>query len=283
MRVGSNPLRDLFADDFPLEIAAIITHLPTLTGYHEHRFDVVKVCLGTARRFSGLPMFIWDNGSCPEFRQWLVQTFQPEFLHFSPNYGKSTARASVFKMLPPGTTVAMSDDDILFYPEWFSKQQDLLLSFPSVGVVSGYPVRTQFRWATSWTHAWAEKNGKAELVRFIPDEWEKDFAISVGREWEYHKTYTAHDRDLLIEYNGIKALGTAHHCQFIGYQERVAPFCEASRLYLDDERQFDMAINAARLLRLTTIDRVARHIGNVIDDKIALEINNLLKGDYHDL
>ncbi len=280
MRVGHNPLDGLSHGPMPPVVAAVITHLPNRTGYHAQRFEVIRTCLESMREHAGrnLPFYVWDNGSDEAFRDWLQVELKPDWLTLSPNVGKSSARTAIIRTFPPETVVCMSDDDMYYYPNWLAPQIELLEGFPNVGAVSGYPVRTQHRWGNKTTIEWATANARVSYGRFIPDKWEQDFCDSVGRKWKDHQIMTAKDRDVLIEYKGLKAYGTAHHCQFIAYAGRIEFIVEWSDMYIPDEKMFDRAIDEQGLLRLTTTERLARHIGNVIHPALREEIERVNDG-----
>ena len=270
MRTEMNPNRRIYVDGYPPYIASSITHLPSLEGYHENRFEVVKVSLTTMRENAGLncKTLVWDNGSCQEFRDWLLNEYKPDYVMLSTNVGKSIARASILRMLPPKTIVGVADDDMYYYPDWFKAQVELMKYFPNVGQVSGYPVRTQMRWGNKRTLEWARKVAIVEEGSFIPAEWDKDFCTSIGRDYEWHKKYTENDMDYRITYRGVQAYAFAHHCQFICEAGKIAPLARFDTEAMADEKPFDWAVDNTGMLRLTTINRYTRHIGNVLDDDL---------------
>jgi glycosyltransferase involved in cell wall biosynthesis len=253
----------------------VVTHLPNTDGYHAGRLEVVQTCLTTMRRGArlGHTLMVWDNGSCEALRDWLREEFQPDTLILSANVGKTAARTSMIRMLPTGSVIAYSDDDMLYYDNWLIPQIALLQHFPNVAAVSGYPVRTSFRWGNTNTKAWASRThgAKLEYGRFIPKEWEDDFAVSLGRTPAWHADYTRNDNDARITYKGVTAYATAHHCQFIGYQDRLARVARYDGQAMGDEKVLDIALDDIGL-RLATTDRHCRHIGNVLDDDIRREI-----------
>ena len=276
MREGTNPNRSLKVRPYAPVIIMAITHLPVLEGYHEDRFEVIKCSLETMRANAGYKheVWIWDNGSCAKLKGWLINEYRPEGLTFSRNYGKSIARASMVRSLPDKTIIGMADDDIFYYPGWLEKQIKLLKNYPNVGTVSGWPVRTQFRFNNSSTIAWGKAKAKLEQGRFISPKEDKDFCDSIGRDYEKHiapynrKTGlgTANDKDIKITYSGLEAYATGHHCQFIGYAGRLADYVEYTPEAMANERPFEQAIDDAGLLRLTTFERTTQHIGNKLDE-----------------
>ena len=271
MRTQHNPLRAQPAPYIIKDtVLLVVTHLPCEEepGYHKDRMDVVKTCLTTMRERAGRKhtFFVWDNGSNETFRDWLRHIFEPDILVESKNIGKNQARAAAISTLPLGSIVAYSDDDIYFEENWLQPQIELLLHFPNVSAVSGMPIRTMMRWGNENTLKWAKENAKLEQGRFIPKEWEFDYADSIGRDHDTQIEYTLKDIDYRITYEGRKAYAHAHHAQFIGYTVKILP---AMRESLDgampDEKPTDIMLDRAGL-RLCTTERYCRHIGNVLDD-----------------
>lgn len=274
MRIGFNPLRtQTMADGMPGRIMSVITHLPNLMDYHQGRMDVIKACLLSMRHGApDVPVMVWDNGSCDELIYWLKNEFEPHTLILSQNIGKSNARAALFGMVSPDTIMGLCDDDILFYPGWFNACANLIDTFPNVGKVSCYPVRTQARWGCNNTKAWAYKNAHVDTGKFISEEEDFDFCTSIGREYQWHLEYSKADVDHVVTYKNTQAYCFAHHCQFVARAGTILPFCKRSNDYMADEKPFDNNIDNYGLLQLTTRKRYARHIGNIVDKKVDKEL-----------
>lgn len=270
MRIGTNPFKREVVVGYAPIIASSIIHLPNFEGYHKDRFEVVKTSLTTMRENAGLncEILVWDNGSCQEVRDWLLNEYKPDYIVLSKNVGKTNAVAGILRMLPPETIVGIADDDMYFYPDWFKAQVELMEFFPNVGQVSGYPVRTQMRWGNNRTLEWGRKVAVVEEGSFIPAEWDKDFCTSIGRDYEWHKNYTRDDMDKRITYQGVSAYAFAHHCQFICKAGKIASLAKFNNVAMEDEKPFDWAVDNTGMLRLTTINRYTRHIGNVLDEEL---------------
>lgn len=282
MRVGDNPLKNSRISPLPKRIGAVITHLPTMTGYHSQRFDIVRACLNSMRENSMVADFavaVWDNGSCQEFRDWLQETYQPDVLVLSRNIGKASARTALIRSFALNTVLGVSDDDILFFKGYWQAQERLLDTFPNVGVVSTYPVRTQGRWGNKSTLRWAANTPgvSIEWGRHISEEHERQFCASIGRDYGWHQKYTAGEQEALITYNGVSAYAQAHHCQFMAKVEAIEYIVQWDDEALSDERQFDNAIDDNGMLRLCTVDRYARHMGNVLDAELRLDVVKALE------
>src|SRR5678815_2255422 len=154
-RVNRNPLVNSKAPYSIQDIVLlVVTHLPELTSdYHKERFEIIKACLYSMR--SGAhrthTFYVFDNGSCEEFREWLYNEFKPDMVTFSQNIGKMAARTTAVTSLPLTCLVAYSDDDILYYDNWLNPQIELINFFPNVACVTGSPIRTMFRWGINHT------------------------------------------------------------------------------------------------------------------------------------
>lgn len=272
MRVGVNPLRHSVAPvNAPDVVAAVITHLPELTGYHKERLAIVKACLNSMRDNAGIrcSILVWDNGSCEALKEWLRDHYHAQFQMWGPNIGKSSAKAAILRMFPPETIVGISDDDMLFYPGWLDEQVKLACAFPNVGTVTGYPCRSMMQHNES-TLAWARTCGEAKIEtgQFIPDEWEIDYAVSTGMDPQSWLAEIKKKQDTRIEYRGMKAYATSHHCQAIYPAGQVAPLTAWDKMATAGELVWDEAIDRAGLLRLATVDRLSEHMGNHIDPKL---------------
>jgi glycosyltransferase involved in cell wall biosynthesis len=272
--VGQNPLRYKPAVKFPPVIGTVVTHLPSQDGYHRERLEIIKTCLNSMRGNAGryLPILVWDNGSCTALLDWLTTEYLPDWLVISQNVGKNSARTSILRMFPFETVVCMSDDDIYYYPDWLNPQIDLLETFPDVGAVTGYPVRSSFNWGNKSTLAWAEAHAKVSYGRFIPDEWEADFCRSVGRSLSKHGEVVGNTQDAIIDYRGYRAYATSHHCQFIAQAGRLEGILDWNGVSVGDETNFDMTIDELGYLRLATLDRLTRHMGNHLDERLKQDI-----------
>ena len=187
----------------------------------------------------------------------------------SVNVGPHTARARIGD-LARGNYLCVTDDDILFHPGWLHKMMDVLHTFPSVGSVSGSPQRTAFQWGCKSN---APKPGiSQEVGRLIPAQWESDFALSIGRNPANHAMMTLNMQDTLLACNGVKAWGHGHHMQMFGYRDILRQSFFESDYLLDAGgtragHGYNIALDELGYMNLTTHERTALHIGNILDDR----------------
>lgn len=277
MRLGRNPLSQKPAPASMERIVFhVVVHLPNLLGYHKDRFEIIKTCLTTMTRGAHVPfsLIVSDNGSIPELREWIEKEIDPFMYLYSKNIGKLAQRKLIANMLPPETVLCYSDDDMLYFDNWLNPQLEILGRFPNVSSVTGYPVRTSFRWGNRYTKEWAKKNALVFEGKFIPEVWERDFAVSIGRDISEHKSMTRNDVDALIKYKGLDVYATSHHCQHIGYAGVIAEALRFDGLAMGEERSFDNRLDELGL-RLSTTKRLVRHMGNVIDEDLRKDIIQL--------
>ena len=263
MRVGQNPRKfTKSAIPRPRISAGVVTHC-TGEAYHSNRLDIVRSCLNSIMAAYPDEFIIWDNGSTPEFRE-MLRSFRPNVLIEADNVGLDTAKHNLLN-IARGEIFCYSDDDILHAAGWLDKQMEILETYPDVGVVSGSPQRSHFKFAVSTNGIRAaEYNMSIKTGKLIPDEYEQDYAASIGIEYSALNQSTISVQDTLLEYKGVKAWAHGHHMQFTCYREKVKTFFPASNFYMSRAQPMDEAMNAAGLMRLTTYQRTCRHLGNVV-------------------
>jgi glycosyltransferase involved in cell wall biosynthesis len=291
-RIGVNPARGGLTGYRPANVTvAVLTFIPSLEGYFEHRFEVLKLVLASLEAHTGLShdLFVFDNGSCEtvvSFLQSLRASGRVDYLLLSQrNIGKIDALRILFNAAP-GDWIAYTDDDILFYPGWLEAHLEVMDRFPQAGMVSGAPVRNAAGHAFSSLEQLAENNPPgitAVRERRIPDEWEIDWAISTGRDPQTHLQATKDQLDLVFkaEVPGssetVEAIGAANHFQFLARRQvilKALPEDWTGKL-MGSMIELDQAIDQLGLLRLSTARRYTRHLGNQISTQIRQEAEQM--------
>lgn len=246
----------------------VVTHY-TKEDYHAERMGVVDLCIRSmvagAKDWADYELIIWDNGSTPEFRE-MLRSHKPTIMIESVNVGPHMARRALCH-IARGEIINLSDDDILYHPNWLIKMMNIYRAFPNVAVVSGSPINIEFRRNWKPAHDWAAITKGVTVAQgrdLIPQSWEHDWALSVGiKSGRTAKTQL----ETMLEYRGVKAFAQAHHMQMLGPREILAPFMRPVK-YLVDFWDIADEISRAGYLQLTTASRTAVHIGNVMDESI---------------
>lgn len=289
-RIGINPARGQVVAERPKRLTiTMVTYIPELTGYFEQRLEVLKLSLASLIAHTAPPhdLMIFDNGSCTEVVQYLRQMQAQGAVNFlllsQKNIGKIDALRILFQAAP-GEIIAYSDDDILFYPGWLEAHLEILEYFPRAGMVSGAPLRNAAGHARKSLDALASSGAvglSVERTRRIPDEWEADWALSTGRDPQAHLAATRDHLDLVFRQQKdggyCEAIGSANHFQFVTTKQIIlkALPSEWTGKLMGSMIELDEAVDNLGYLRLSTVQRYTRHLGNVISPQMAQEARAL--------
>jgi glycosyltransferase involved in cell wall biosynthesis len=290
-RIGINPARGKVTDRRPERVTvAMVTYIPNLSGYFEHRLDVLKLVFASLAAHTEPPhdVMIFDNASCPQVVAYLRQMQEQGLIDYlilsQRNIGKIDALRVLFNAAP-GEIIAYSDDDILFYPGWLEAHLEVLESFPNVGMVSGVAVRNAAGHAHRSLDRLADQGAPglaASRQRRIPDAWEADWAASTGRDPEVHLQATREHLDLVFRLEkpagGVcEAIGSANHFQFVTPKRvilQALPSNWTGKL-MGSMIELDEAVDELGCLRLSTVGRYVRHLGNALSADVIADAQAL--------
>lgn len=271
MRKGQNPAKFVNQVAKPERITvALLNYIPFLSGFYAEALDVLKVSLESMRADAGLPfdLLVFDNGSCPEVRDYLISEKEAGNIQYVLLSEKNLGKGGAWNIMlagAPGEIIAYTDSDVLFYPEWLSRSVQLLETFPNVGMVTGRPFRTNPEYHSS-TRAWAQEHATLEEGGFIPWDTFWEFNRSLGQDEAENRKIYADTQDWKITYNGISAMAGASHWQFCAYKsvlEQFLPF-DMDRP-MGQVKQLDQRMNERGLLRLMLSDPLTMNLSNTTD------------------
>jgi glycosyltransferase involved in cell wall biosynthesis len=284
-RVGINPARNRVTAYRPSRVTVtMLVYVPYQEGYFRDRLEVLKLSLASLIRHTDAPydLMVMDNGSCAEAKAFLTSLQDMGALRYlitaQENIGKIGALKVLFRAAP-GEVIAYSDDDIFFYPGWLQEHLRLLDGYPRVGMVSGCAVRTLFDHGTSANLAFAESNREVILTRGqrIPELWEVEWAESYGRDPVAHREALRTMQDMTFSYRGLDAFAIANHNQFVTPKDVVLKYLPEtwSGRLMGEMNELDNAVADGGYLRLSTIERTTKHIGNTVSRAMAEEAARL--------
>ena len=271
MRKGQNPAK--FVNQVPKAeriTVAVLNYIPFVSGFYAEALDVLKVSLESMRNEPGLPfdLLLFDNGSCPEVRDFLVAEKDAGRIQYLLLSEKNMGKGGAWNVIlagAPGEIIAYADSDILYYPNWLSRSVELLETFPNVGMVTGRPFRTNPDFHTS-TRAWAQENATIEEGQFIPWETFWEFNRSLGQDEAENRKIYSESRDWKISYQGKTAFVGASHWQFVAYKSTLAQFLPFEMdKPMGQVKQLDMRMNERGLLRLMLPDPLTMNLSNTVD------------------
>ena len=285
-RIGTNPARKKIMSYSPHKVTvAVMVFIPNQQGYFKQRFEIFQLCIASLRANTKVPfdLLILANGCCKEINHHLQEMQKKGLIDYllisNHNLGVIGGYKLIFSAAP-GEIVAYSDDDIVFYPDWLEEQLKLLDTFPRVGMVSGVPVRNGSEHANQTINRIIQNPPEGihvQRTNLIPDEWEEDWCISTGRNCEEHHQLNKNKKDIVLEKDGVKAIASANHFQFIAPKDVVlkALPVEWSKNLMDSLVPLEEQIDQMGYLRLSTTGRFCRHIGNVVTPQIIDEFQSL--------
>ena len=290
MRKGQNPAKFVKDVAKPERItAAMLTYIPFLSGFYEETLDVLKVSLDSMRKDAGLPfdLLVFDNGSCPEARDYLIQEKEEGRIQYLILSEKNVGKGGAWNVIlagAPGEIIAYADSDVLFSPNWLARSVEILETYPNVGMVTARPFRTPPEFYSA-TLDWARQNATLEDGQFIPWETFLEFNLSLGQTEEENVKVYQETRDWRITFRPARAsaagtgerspegaqskdviaMAGASHWQFTAYKSTLQQFLpfDMSRP-MGQVRQLDQRMNEAGLLRLMVSDPLAMNMSNTL-------------------
>ena len=285
-RIGINPARGKDSSYRPSRVSvAMITYVPHLSGYFEHRLQVLQMAITSLTTNTPQPydLFVFDNGSCQPVIDYLQQLRDSGVVDYLLLSKRNIGKIGAFKVLfnaAPGEIIAYSDDDIFFYPGWLEAHLEIMGTFPEVGMVSGIPVRDNAERARNSLMQFIDSNPdglSVSLDKNIPDEWETDWALSTGRDPQSHIEKIRNEQFITLSYKGVEAFGSASHFQFVSPKQALVEALpdEWSGKLMGKMVELDEAIDQLGYLRLSTVDRYVRHIGNSLSPDVVEDARSL--------
>ena len=277
-RLGMNPQRGkAYLEPPPAITLTMITHFPYDAGYHKRRMEVMELSLNSmikGARDVDYEIGIFDNGSCRAWTERLDHFVSSGYIDWVWKSHQNIGKPNALRMLLSGVQsdiIAYSDDDILFYEDWLSVQLALLRSWPNAVKVSGVPVKSLFpHYLIQADYEFAgnmEREVTAEVAKGTwPEHWLASDAMGRGISLEHYLKLHGEDDEIKLNYKDVSAWGHGHHCQLVGYRATLRDFFPlATDQKMGQMREWDNALQDSGLYQLTTLDRTARHIGNVLD------------------
>jgi hypothetical protein len=272
MRIGQNPAKFVKDVARPERITvAVLNYIPFLSGFYADALEVLKVCLDSIRESSDLPfdLLVFDNGSCEEARQYLLDEHQAGRIQFLLLSEKNLGKGGAWNMIlagAPGEIVAYTDSDAYFYKGWLSRSVQILETYPNVGMVTARPFRTNEEFYTS-TVEWGKNTAgvSVEIGQFIPFEVFREFDLSLGQTEEEIRQHYDTTQDVRLEFGGVPAIAGASHWQFVAYKSVLHSFLPFSMdRPMGQVRQLDQRMNQAGFLRLMVSDPLAMNMSNTL-------------------
>ena len=276
-RIGINPSRGQQTDYRPSRLTlAMLTYLPNQAGYFAERMAVTRLSLESLIANTPKPydLFVFDNGSCPELVNYLCHLRDEGAITYlilsGSNIGKIGALHVMFSAAP-GEIIAYSDDDIFFLPGWLDEHMKVLETYPKVGLVTGFYIRSHLRYATQSIEDFARRaDVQVSSGQLLARELEQHYIDNMGRTWESYQQEVQGLEDLQFSFHGVKAWASAGHHQFIAYRQVLLDSLPVWDGQLMGKMiELETAVDRMGYLRLSTCAQCTRLLGNVVSPENA--------------
>ncbi len=283
-RLGMNPNRGRTSAYRPSRVTlALLTYLPAEAGYFADRFAVTRLSLESLRAHTPpeYDLLVFDNGSDDRLTAYLQAQQRRGLIDYlllsRRNVGKLNALRLIARLVP-GEILAYSDDDVFFLPGWLDEHLTLLETFPRVGLVSGFYIRSHVGYAMQSSEAFAARP-EVRLRRGLLNEprWEQHYCDNMGRSQAQYARETEGLEDMEVTYRGATAFLSAGHHQFVAWREVLLEALGAdwSPQLMGGMVALEERLDAAGYLRLSTRQPVTRLLGNRISPQMAAEARSL--------
>ena len=282
-RIGINPKRGQLTEYIPAKVTlAMLTYLPNQAGYFAERLAVTRLSLESLIAHTSEPhdLIVFDNGSCPELVSYLCGLRDQGHINYlilsGSNIGKISALQIIFRAAP-GEIVAYSDDDVFFLPGWLDAHLKIMDTYPRVGLVTGFYIRSHLRYATKTIETFtARPDVEVSRGYLIPREQEQHYIDNMGRSWESYQQEVSGLEDIGLCYKGVSTLASAGHHQFVTTRQLMLEVLPSwDRNLMGKMVELESAIDQRGYLRLSTFTPVTRLLGNVISAENAAEAKHL--------
>jgi len=279
MRIGKNPNKFKQKEKNKQIILFVLTHIPHTSGYHKDRITICSLCINSMIKNAktsemDYEVLVWDNGSCIEWRNCLIARLNKNEINqivFSPNIGKCEAIKKAFTIID-SPYIMYTDDDVLFYPDYLNREFELLINVPGVALVGGCPIKSMFNHAFANQIEWlqTQSNFQYSVSSNFPHNWQLDHLIGTEKNIDQYILLEKNIKTYKVQYKDYEFWMHGHHMQFFAKKDFILkhfPDCDNQFMRTGASR-LNKAVDKAGLLQITTLARVCRHIGNVLDDSI---------------
>lgn len=228
----------------------MVVYIPYLAGYFEDALDILKKSYKSMKR-RDIDVLVYDNGSCAKVKEYLREQDIDYLITAKQNNGAINALFQAVS-LAPGEIIAYTDYDVLFDSGWLEPQLEIIDAY-NAGMVSGTPA--------GFSAEDCNKSAPKGVLKPRDLKLHQEWADSIGS----HSLQRAADSPQVhLTRDGVDAIVGAKHFQFLAYKETLLEIKPAwcNEAMSGHPVLIDKAIDDAGYLRLSTVDRYVRHIGN---------------------
>jgi glycosyltransferase involved in cell wall biosynthesis len=258
----------------------VVTYHPGDSGYFLDRLAVIKLSLESLVAHADLPIdvLVYDNGSCAACVELLQQFQSAGHIRWLILGRENVGLAGAYRIAvnaAPGEYIAYANDDVYYFPGWLAAQVAVLEAIPEAALVSGAYLRaTNPRQREIASHLQLTSSTRA-----APEAWIEEFCRDASyaspdayyRAQEPQQWTDLDDRivtrgDTTAYLGGLMWQSVWKRSDFLAILPDDPPQEHGFRTY---DSYLHAEILRLGRLRLSTSERLVRHIGNVISPEIA--------------
>ncbi len=283
MRIGQNPAKMGLPAYRPRRLGiALLSYIPSREGYFSQSLAILRYQIASLHTSTQeFDLLVFDNGSCPEVQDELRRLQAAGLIHFlvlSPfNLGKTGALNWIFAAMP-NELICYADSDVFFKPGWFEHSLDILNAFPNVGFVTAQPCMFDALDEGGRAHHVLENLSGVDVYEMdVPAATLEEYVRGVDdgsssvrdhllKRWQVVRRSEA----------SLEAIIGASHMQFLAHRDAICdvfPLPARYGLSREDDRLFNVRIDQAGLLQLSTQAFYVFHMGNRLDEHTQAEIH----------
>jgi hypothetical protein len=288
MRIGNNPEKINNTLNYSAYHRVVVpVYIPNFEGYFKDAFDIFKLNIESLLLtiHDKTRISIYNNNSAKEVKIYIDELYAnnkliDQVFHSKENLGKINAILACVKgNLEPLITI--SDSDVLFKHDWQSGVEEVFLNFPNAGMVSPVPSSTAIKnfTANNW-YLGLFGNVTLRFEEVLDPIAMKKFDESLGNGVPLYSA--AHlEKYLVLNSKGKKAvMGCGHFVATL--RREVFDKGSNSPAFIKitggvEGKYIDQPNEDLGFLRLATLKNYAFHLGNVKENWMLEEFNNLKK------
>jgi hypothetical protein len=285
MRQGQNPAKMGLKAYQPKRLGvALLSYIPNQEGFFTNSLEVLKYQIASLHAASSdFDLLVFDNGSCPEVKEELLQLHTRgliHFLHLSQfNIGKVGAINWLLSAMP-NEWICYSDGDMFFRPGWFENSLAIFEAFPSAGLVFAQPTLFDTLRGTGQAQHQLDANARYHVFQaVIPAESVQEYARGFDISMDLEKQLVETPVSMVEEtHSGVRAVVGGGHNQFLVRREvarRIVPLPTKLALSPVEDSAFNRRVDELGFLQLSTCEPYTFHVGNRLDDWTRAEIGRL--------
>jgi glycosyltransferase involved in cell wall biosynthesis len=284
MRKGQNPAFLGMAAYQPQKLGiGTMIFAPSLDGYFENVLEIFKYQLASIYETTHIDfdLLVLDNGSCEAVKKELQALFQEgwiDWLISSPhNLGRTGGMNIIYGALQ-NELVCYTDSDVLFRPGWLEASLGIMDAFPKPGMIAAQPMFFDVMDGQATAHLALKGDPKFEFTTVKPDSNAlEDYCLGLGAGPEKRAKLQDIPHTVVVnKENNQQAIIGATHMQFLTTREvikSITPLPASTALSGKESEQLDWRIDEGGYLHLSTQKAFVYHMGNVVDDRLRIEVS----------